>query len=210
MVFYCNLLLLGVNYPVVIQGITVSTYGTSASCPVLAAMVALINSERYLKNMSSLGFLNPSLYAAASNASTSDMYHDITQGNNSCCASSSPPYTCCAAGFIAATGWDPTTGLGSVDFTLFAKYIGGVDTKPYVDTGDDGSSDDTIDKATSKAKNFYGDLPLYLQVALIFVVTCGGLTFLTFCFRCCKRICKPSDHLRESLIGMSPNGSSRN
>jgi len=39
---------------------------------------------------------------------------DIIKGNNKCTAMG---LVCCAQGFSAGEGWDPVTGLGSVNFT---------------------------------------------------------------------------------------------
>jgi kumamolisin len=66
--------------------------GTSASTPLWAALVALINQG--LKTR--LGFINPLLYKIGS---PSGAFFDITQGNN--------------GDYQAKTGWDPCTGLGS-------------------------------------------------------------------------------------------------
>ena len=109
-------------------------------------LVSLVNSYRLAKGMSTVGFLNPTLYA--SNASS--LFTDITSGINNYCANNiavSAFY--CASGFSAAAGrwdipyrwlvihhnsdlftltryigWDPVTGLGSMKFTNLAKAFG--------------------------------------------------------------------------------------
>jgi kumamolisin len=71
--------------------------GTSAVAPLWAGLVALLNQG--LKKP--VGFLNPKLYALASNNGS---FRDITTGDNAV-----PP----APGYPAKSGWDACTGLGS-------------------------------------------------------------------------------------------------
>jgi tripeptidyl-peptidase-1 len=103
---YPDIAFIGVNYQVYIQGSIYSLYGTSASAPVLAAMVSLINAERLKNNQSSVGFLNPTLYAygyggsyyGSSSNSFEGKYpfNDITSGVNNCTATtdSGTAYRC--------------------------------------------------------------------------------------------------------------------
>jgi tripeptidyl-peptidase-1 len=109
---YPDLSLVGHNYVVVIGGQYYQVSGTSCTAPTFAGMVSLINDARFNAGKSPLGFLNPSLYQFAS---TQGIFNDITVGLNNCCAGS-PPTVCCQYGFYATSGWDPTTGLGSVNF----------------------------------------------------------------------------------------------
>jgi Pro-kumamolisin, activation domain/Bacterial Ig-like domain (group 3)/Abnormal spindle-like microcephaly-assoc'd, ASPM-SPD-2-Hydin len=69
--------------------------GTSASSPVFAGIVALINQ---MAGSNGQGNINPILYALA--ASDPSAFHDITTGSN---------------GYPAGIGYDMATGLGSVD-----------------------------------------------------------------------------------------------
>ncbi|KAI1411855.1 peptidase S8/S53 domain-containing protein [Hypoxylon sp. FL1857] len=75
--------------------------GTSASAPIFGSILTLINEARLAAGKSTVGFVNPVLYAHP------EVLHDITSGNNSGCGT---------AGFIASTGWDPVTGLGTPDY----------------------------------------------------------------------------------------------
>ena len=98
--------------------------GTSASTPVMAGIVLLMN--QYL-GANGLGNINPELYALASttgnvcntNSPTSYcVFHDITSGSNliPCVAGTSG----CVGGYLgyaAGPGYDMVTGLGSVDAT---------------------------------------------------------------------------------------------
>lgn len=110
---YPDISLLGVNYQVVIAGYLISIYGTSASSPVFAGMISLINAARYAQGLSNVGFINPTLYEYGI-ANYKKYYNDVTIGNNTCCSSSID--ICCSAGFKAAPGWDPVTGWGSINF----------------------------------------------------------------------------------------------
>jgi len=73
---------------------------------------------RLANNKPKLGFLNPLLY----NKLLSGFYNDITTGNNNCCQKQQ---WCCGRshGFNATWGWDPVTGLGSLDFSKFLNFI---------------------------------------------------------------------------------------
>jgi tripeptidyl-peptidase-1 len=55
--------MMGVYYQVVVGGSLVSLFGTSCSAPVTAAVVSLVNAARSVKGLSSIGFINPTLYA---------------------------------------------------------------------------------------------------------------------------------------------------
>lgn len=83
--------------------------GTSAACPVAAAMLAQINDKRLAAGKSSLGFVNPALYSAGQSA-----YNDVTTGVTS---------GAYFAGFPAAAGWDAATGWGSVKFDALAEVL---------------------------------------------------------------------------------------
>ena len=56
--------LVGVYYPVVIGGSAFYIFGTSASTPVFAGMISLINAARFSQGLPSVGFINPILYSA--------------------------------------------------------------------------------------------------------------------------------------------------
>jgi hypothetical protein len=81
----------------------------------MAGMVSLVNAARRAKGKSTLGFLNPALYALHE-----QFANDITSGDNHCLAAGTG---CCHLGFKAAEGWDPVTGLGSVNFEKFKRVM---------------------------------------------------------------------------------------
>jgi tripeptidyl-peptidase-1 len=67
-------------------------------------VVSLLNSERLSAGLSSIGWINPTLYSS----NFTSYYNDVTSGENNCC-SYPDESICCTAGFSAAVGWDPVT-----------------------------------------------------------------------------------------------------
>ena len=97
--------------------------GTSAATPSFAAMILLLN--QWL-GTNGLGNINPTLYGMAE--SIPNVFHDIVSGNNAVpCVNDSPD--CGSSGFIgyaAGPGWDPASGLGSVNaYSLFNNWGSG-------------------------------------------------------------------------------------
>ena len=100
--------------------------GTSASAPVFAGIVTLLNQYQVangLQAKAGLGNINPQLYVLAQSAPAA--FHDITTGNNKV-NPCEPRATACSPGSIgydAAPGYDLATGLGSVDaFNLITAW----------------------------------------------------------------------------------------
>ncbi|KAJ7616318.1 family S53 protease [Mycena polygramma] len=93
----------GVNFRTIQGTKAVTTGGTSASTPVFASVIALLNDKLLAAGRPHLGFLNPWLYANAA-----DILTDITEGNNNACQVSLFE--------VARDGWDPVTGLGTPNF----------------------------------------------------------------------------------------------
>ncbi|HTZ96736.1 MAG TPA: Ig-like domain repeat protein [Terriglobales bacterium] len=92
--------------------------GTSASTPVFAGIVVLLNQQLGNKPPAGVGNLNPDLYTLAQNTANG-IFHDVTSGSNivpctqgtkDCPAKAPFQY-----GYSAGTGYDQVTGLGSVD-----------------------------------------------------------------------------------------------
>jgi tripeptidyl-peptidase-1 len=111
--------LLGFNYDIIIGGENVPVSGTSASAPAFAAMVSLVNAGRLAAGKGPIGYLNNILYTYASRFT-----NDITIGDSSCVGGSGDLPNCCARrGWSAAPGWDPVTGLGSIDFKKFYEFM---------------------------------------------------------------------------------------
>lgn len=92
-------------------------------------MIAQINAARVAAGKSNLGWINPSLYALA----PSILLNDITSGNNKCPVQDDYAI-CCAQGFYARPGWDPVTGVGSVNFTAMMETFMTLGDEPNVPT----------------------------------------------------------------------------
>ncbi|KAF9039632.1 subtilisin-like protein [Hymenopellis radicata] len=105
---YPDLAAHGVDFRVIIGGSLFSVGGTSASSPTVAAVVALLNDYRLSNGLSSLGFLNPLIYASP------EGFVDITSGSNPGCDTD---------GFPATVGWDPVTGMGTPDFVALQPIV---------------------------------------------------------------------------------------
>ncbi|KAK0641907.1 peptidase S8/S53 domain-containing protein, partial [Cercophora newfieldiana] len=82
--------------------------GTSASTPVVAAMVSLVNDARLRKGKPSLGWLNPILYSER----VRKVLRDVTWGRSYGCYF---PDGTQSLGWRAGKGYDCVTGLGTVD-----------------------------------------------------------------------------------------------
>jgi len=115
---YPDVALAGYNYVYKIGGQDAVGSGTSASAPVFAAMVSNVNSALLEAGKPPLGFLNPTLYGLGG----SELFNDVTKGKNNCAVDGSG--VCCREGFFASRGWDPLTGLGSVDFAVLKAKLG--------------------------------------------------------------------------------------
>jgi len=103
----------GHAYAIVVGGRWLTVDGTSASAPSFAGIVSLLNSRRKAAGLTTLGFLNPMLYA------NEDAFNDITIGDNKC---ASKGWLCCG-GYDSTKGWDPVTGLGTPDFRKLEQAI---------------------------------------------------------------------------------------
>ena len=79
--------------------------GTSCAAPLWAGFTALVNQQSVAAGGTTVGFLNPALYAIASGNNYANCFHDITTGNN--IGSGTPGL------FYAVAGYDLATGLGT-------------------------------------------------------------------------------------------------
>ncbi len=102
------------GYLVIQNGYLYVIGGTSASSPALAGILAILNQ----KTGSALGNPNPTLYALAkiqAQGGTHAYFHDVTSGGNNVPG---------VAGYNAGTGYDLTTGLGTVNANNLVMYWG--------------------------------------------------------------------------------------
>lgn len=98
------------------QGIVWAFDGTSCSCPIVAAMIVLLN-DKYNRQF---GFINPLLYQAQKYG-----VFDSVIGTNTSCTE----YVCCGHDFgfstnhVNQTKWNPVTGLGQLNFGRLTEYL---------------------------------------------------------------------------------------
>ena len=111
---YPDVSAVGHSCPTVLSGQLSAVDGTSCSAPVVAGLVTWLNSRRDTP----LGFVNPLLYHLG--ATCPACFHDVPQGHNWCTEA-----RCCSPyfGFAAALGWDPVTGLGTLNVSAIIREI---------------------------------------------------------------------------------------
>ncbi|KAH8993283.1 subtilisin-like protein [Lactarius hatsudake] len=105
-----DIALQGVNFGIIFKTKFKSLDGTSCATPTAAGIISLLNDYRISNGKAPLGFLNPWLYGIGLEG-----LNDITSGSNPACKTK---------GFSAVPGWDPITGLGSLDFEKLVAILG--------------------------------------------------------------------------------------
>jgi uncharacterized membrane protein len=92
--------------------------GTSFAAPMWAGYLALANQQAVANGQSTVGFLNPTLYAAgtAGGGGYSAAFHDVAAGSN---------------GYAAVTGYDLATGWGSPNGTGLIALLAGPSTPGF-------------------------------------------------------------------------------
>ncbi|MCJ1444634.1 MAG: hypothetical protein MMC23_005136 [Stictis urceolatum] len=98
----------GQYYLISVDGDFHPVSGTSASAPVLGALITVLNGLRIKQGKKTLGFLNHIFYQ------NPGIVNDIVEGNNPGCGTK---------GFDAVPGWDPVTGLGTVDYERMKEVV---------------------------------------------------------------------------------------
>ncbi|SFU52322.1 S8 family serine peptidase [Alicyclobacillus macrosporangiidus] len=98
------------GYQIIFQGQSAVVGGTSVSCPVFAAAVALANQRRAQRGLPPLSGLAALLYGAQ----MTGVYRDITAGDNTYDG---------VAGYAAGPGWDACTGFGSFDVSALVERL---------------------------------------------------------------------------------------
>jgi hypothetical protein len=125
--------------------------GTSASAPLWAGFLALVNQQAASLGNPSAGFINPAIYAlgkGTGNTPYASAFHDITTGNNE---AGGP-----GLGYLAVAGYDLCTGWGTPAIGLINALAGGA-AAPYhlvvLNTNDSGpgSLRQTISNSVSGA-----------------------------------------------------------
>ncbi|KAF9474020.1 subtilisin-like protein [Pholiota conissans] len=100
----------GANYVIGIDGQFGLVFGTSASAPVVASMITMINDARIANGKGPVGFINHILYSPI----FAPAFNDITMGGNRGCGT---------PGFNATAGWDPVTGVGTPNFARLLEVF---------------------------------------------------------------------------------------
>jgi uncharacterized protein (TIGR03437 family) len=113
-------------YVVISGGLPYAFGGTSAGAPIFAGVVALLNERLAASTLGQgVGNVNPILYGEiGSPGQVPTWYHDITAGNNIVpCVSGTPDCVNGSLGYSAGPGYDPVTGLGSIDVRVFVQGL---------------------------------------------------------------------------------------
>ncbi|KAH9167151.1 subtilisin-like protein [Lactarius sanguifluus] len=98
-----------INFRAIFKQATWTNGGTSCAVPTAAGIISLLNDYRISIGRPPLGFLNVWLYGVCLPG-----LNDITSGSNPGCNTD---------GFSAVPGWDPVTGLGSLDFERLVAIL---------------------------------------------------------------------------------------
>lgn len=114
---YPDVSALGHNYILYSSGSATQVDGTSASTPVWAGVIAVLNSLRAADGKKPLGLVQPLLYQHP------EAFTDVIVGNNDCTESSCGAGSTCTTGYSAAPGWDAATGLGTPIFSKLVKIV---------------------------------------------------------------------------------------
>ncbi|KAH8987514.1 subtilisin-like protein [Lactarius hatsudake] len=104
-----DIALQAIDYPILLRNQPFILSGTSCATPATAGIISLLNDYRISNGRAPLGFLNIWLYGICLGG-----LNDITSGSNPGCNTD---------GFSAVPGWDPVTGLGSLDFERLVAIL---------------------------------------------------------------------------------------
>ncbi|KIW05707.1 uncharacterized protein PV09_03567 [Verruconis gallopava] len=107
---YPDLAANGQHYSIVYDQKFIRVDGTSASSPMMASVIALLNDDLLANGKPPLGFMNPWLYSIGK-----DGFTDIISGSAKGCG---------VEGFPAKPGWDAVTGFGTPNFVKLRELVG--------------------------------------------------------------------------------------
>ncbi|KAH8890297.1 subtilisin-like protein [Thozetella sp. PMI_491] len=109
------------DFAVVYNNRSALSGGTSASAPLWAGIVGLLNDARLRAGKPVLGWLNPLIYALANQNSA---FIDVTGGYSiGCSGTRNGSGMVLGARWNATTGWDPVTGFGIPDFQKLKAVV---------------------------------------------------------------------------------------
>ena len=145
-------------------GASMGEAGTSCAAPLWAGFMALVNQQAAANGNPSVGFINPAIYAIATNSSYASCFHDITTGNN---ATSDSP-----GAFYATAGYDLCTGLGTPTVNLInalaqQSVLGLPDLAPFQPSGwSDKLVVTAVPGAITNSPAYYSTNTLYVDFAV--------------------------------------------
>ena len=87
--------------------------GTSCAAPLWAGFTALVNQQSVAISGTTVGFLNPALYAIANGSNYANCFHDITTGDN--IGTNTPGFFSAVAGYDLCTGWGTPSGTNLIN-----------------------------------------------------------------------------------------------
>jgi subtilase family serine protease len=104
------------------NGTNYSVGGTSAAAPLWAGFAALVNQQAVAAGSSTVGFVNPAIYAIGKSEDYTYDFHDITTGNNTNRTSRTNFFA--VPGYDLCTGWGTPTGSNLIN-TLTTSVLPG-------------------------------------------------------------------------------------
>jgi len=122
---YPDVSALGHSYAVLAGDSYTPVDGTSASCPVMAGIISILNGHMLNNGGSPVGFANPLLYQMFQEQS--DTFNDITSGDIRCTemgGTFTEKVGCCGPyGYYAQPGYDLASGLGTPNVGNMLSYL---------------------------------------------------------------------------------------
>lgn len=92
-----------------------SFIGTSTAAPLWAGFTAVVNQQTASLGLSSVGFLNPALYATGLGPNFSSAFNDITNGNNGWFLGTNIVVFNAVSGYDLCTGWGTPNGTNLIN-----------------------------------------------------------------------------------------------
>lgn len=117
---YPDVSAIGHSCPTYIDSKLSKVDGTSCSAPVVSGLLSYINNWLLTNKKIKAGFVNPLLYFLEENCE--NCFRDVTEGYNWCtenvCCDNKTDY-----GFSATKGYDPVSGLGTLNIGSILDYL---------------------------------------------------------------------------------------
>jgi hypothetical protein len=101
--------------------------GTSCAAPAWAGFTALVNQQSVAFNGTTVGFLNPAIYAIATGPEYAACFHDTTAGNN--IGTNTPGLYNAVSGYDLCTGWGTPSGSNLIS-ALAPKNLPEITSQP--------------------------------------------------------------------------------